>query len=434
MSAISAIELINLGCAIISASAGVAPLVQKWKPKDGRQKAMKRSQRKQRILAQEESHLDTTRLRSRSSIEQSQCTCSSSRTRSQLTETPTEIDSRNIEDLIQAQVAATLQSILKEGSINSIGFEDGSIDLECEPAPDLVDHIRRKTLESSIRACSFREPNYHRQKALEGPPLQALPFSVLEPSQDIAIQPHARRSMSFSVADQCRHSSLESPHLRAMSSSMPNPRQPMSPGTPLLRASSFPLPNKYQRKSPKLRPRAPPTPMPDQWRRSLKLSPSALSSPRMREANTITFPHSRAGSFHDILGFDLLLRILPYLDNVLIQALIHHAKEWSYSQTLAQLLHPDHIYLKRDAVMRQSYLSSSTRLHIWRCACIMSESSPQGAVLTLPIATFLIRFIMQYGTNILLEVPRQLDDPTGLRELESRYEIAEEILIFLEGK
>ena len=64
----------------------------------------------------------------------------------------------------------------------------------------------------------------------------------------------------------------------------------------------------------------------------------------------------------------------------------------------------------------------------------MSESSPQGTLLTLPIATFLIRFIMQYGTNILLEIPRQLDDPTGLRELESRYEIAEEILIFLEGK
>lgn len=376
---------------------------------------MKRSQRKQRILEQEGFHRDATRLRSRSSIEQ-------------------KIGSRDIENLIQAQVAATLKSILKEGSINNIGFEDASIDSESEPAPHLVDHIRRKTLESSIRACSFREPNHHRQNALEGPPLQALPFSVLEPSQDIAIQPHPMRAMSFSVSDQCRHGSLESPHLRAMSSSMPNPRQPMSPGTPLLRAASFPLPNKYQRKSPKLQPKAPPTPMPDQWRRSLKLSPSACSSPRISEANTITFPHSRAGSFHDILGHDLLLQILPYLDNVLIQALIHHATEWSYSQTLAQLLHPDHIYLKSDAVMRQSYLSSSTRLHIWLCACTISESSPQGAVLTLPIATFLIRFIMQYGANILLEVPRQLDDPTGLRELESRYKIAEEILEFLEGK
>ena len=331
-------------------------------------------------------------------------------------------------------MAATLQSILKEGSINGIGFEDASIDSECEPAPDLVDHIRRKTLESSIRACSFRVPNSHRQKALESPLLQALPFSVLEPSQDIAIQPRPMRAMSFSVSDQCPHGSLESPHLRAMSFSMPNPRQPMSPGMPLLRASSFPLPNKYQRKSLKFPPRASSIPMPDQWRRSIKLSPSALSSPRISEANTVTFPHSRAASFHDILGLDLLLQIPPYLDNVPIQALIHHAAEWSYSQTLAQLLHPDHIYLKRDAVMRQSYLSSSTRLHIWFCACTMSESSPQGVVLTLPIATLLIRFSMQYGTNILLEVPRQLDDPTGLRELESRYEIAEEILRFMEGK
>jgi hypothetical protein len=338
--------------------------------------------------------------------------------------------SRNIEDLIQAQVAATLQSILKEGLINSVGFDDAPIKSEYEPVPHLVNHIRPKSLESSIPASSCLVPNCHRQKALEGPPLQALPFSVLEPSQDITIQTYPTRSFSFPASGRFRRGSLESPPLPALSCSMANPYQPMSPGMPLPRASSFPLPSQYPQKSPKFLPRASSIPMPNQWRRSLKVPPSALSSPLMSQANAIDFQHSHSGSFHDILGLDLLSQILPYLDNVPIQDLIHHAAKWSYSQTLAQLLHPDHFYPKEGPVMRQSYLSSSTRLHIWFCACTTSED----VILILPIATFLIRFIMQYGSNILLDVPHQLDDPTGLRELESRYEITKEILRFLDGK
>ena len=82
--------------------------------------------------------------------------------------------------------------------------------------------------------------------------------------------------------------------------------------------------------------------------------------------------------------------------------------------------------------MMRSYLSSSVRSHIWFFAYTLSESSLQGQALTLAI--FLNRFIMRYGTHVLLDAPRQYEDPTGLRELETRYDIAREILRFLEAE
>ena len=74
------IEVINLGCAIVSASAEAAPLIKKWKSKkDARRMAVKKPYRRPRPSAQEESDRDNTRLGPRSSIEAGWCICSSSK-------------------------------------------------------------------------------------------------------------------------------------------------------------------------------------------------------------------------------------------------------------------------------------------------------------------------------------------------------------------
>lgn len=282
------------------------------------------------------------------------------------------------------------------------------------------------------RALSFSTPNRAEQGAAKCRPQRSQTFSILEPSPRMSYTTPPLRAFSFSTSSQHPYGPLELPPLSASPIQMTDLSPPTSPETPrpLVRASSFPLPNRNWHEPRELRPRASPIPMPEQWRRSLKSSRSGLSSPALSDASTTASSRSATSSFHDILNLDLLPQLLPYLDNVPILHLIQNAAAWSYPRTLEQLLDPDRFPLKGDGVMRRSYLPPSVRSYIYVLAYTVSEGSLQGQATILAI--FLTRFIMHHGTHVLVDAPRQCEDPIGPRELESRYAMAGEILGFLE--
>lgn len=307
------------------------------------------------------------------------------------------------------------------------------MDSKTRSMPALADQVPRKSFKAPARALSFPTPNRAEQGVANRPPQRSSTFSILEPSPRMSIAAPPLRAFSFSTSNQHPNGPLEFPLLSASPIPMTDPSPPMSPETPrpLLRASSFPLPNQTRYKPRGSHPRASPIPMPVQWRRSLKSHRSGLSSPALSESSTTASSRSAASSFHDILDLDLLPQLLPYLNNVPILHLVQNAAAWSYPQTLEQFLHPDRFHLKGDGVMRRSYLPPSVRSHIYGLADMVSERSPQGQAVTLAI--FLARFIMHHGTHVLLDASCQCEDPTGLRELESRYAMAREILGFLEA-
>lgn len=52
----------------------------------------------------------------------------------------------------------------------------------------------------------------------------------------------------------------------------------------------------------------------------------------------------------------------------------------------------------------------------------------------LPLIVFLLRFAMFFGTDVLVDAPAQSEDPTGLREVESTYQMSKEVGVLLEGR
>lgn len=76
----SIVELISLGCSLVSATSELAHHTKKWKAKNARQKVAKRPPRRVQSQVQEESDSDTTELEHGSSVEDGWCTCSSSGT------------------------------------------------------------------------------------------------------------------------------------------------------------------------------------------------------------------------------------------------------------------------------------------------------------------------------------------------------------------
>ncbi|CZR63909.1 uncharacterized protein PAC_13806 [Phialocephala subalpina] len=328
---------------------------------------------------------------------------------------------------------------------------------------------------SQPRALSIAIPNQSPRRAPEATSFipEAIPSSRLRPVI------HQERALSFPPPNQYTYQSLGPPSSpRTSPLPMPNPRSRMDIGP---RASSFSSTTQHRHLS--LQPpsnvesplRLSDIPPREQWRRSLKsptstaivkpqgyfsngsnasVNESVSSSPRSSatslpentpscQALVPFFPLKPiADSFHSILSLDVLYKLQQHLNNVSIQQLVHHASIWSYSQTLDQLLHPDNLALKGDTAIDRSYLSRTVRSYLYDLSCdIATSSSPaksqfgQGENkegLGFELWMFLLRFVMSIGVEILRDAPRQYADPTGLKEVESRYEIVREILGVLE--
>jgi hypothetical protein len=168
--------------------------------------------------------------------------------------------------------------------------------------------------------------------------------------------------------------------------------------------------------------------------RQAKSSPT-LTLPPVTRSSPSAIPQQTSDSFTSVLSQTHLSKLQQHLNNIHTEQLTHYSSTWSYDQTLDQFLRPDHFYLKDVDMVHRSYLSSSTRSHIYSLAHTIStsqyENKTQRESSVFALAIFLLRLVMFFGVDILIDAPAQCEDPTGLRVVESTYQLAREVAMFL---